>query len=224
MEHFERVMTADGSHSLYVPHLDEHYHSQHGAIQESMHVFIDAGLYHLPKGKNTVRIFEVGFGTGLNALLTAVYAHCCIEYTGIEKFPLPANVIDSLNYCARLGNGNGKEIFAEMHACSWNEHVQITAEFALTKLAGDMHVEQIAHDSFDLCYFDAFGFRAQPDMWVDAVFEKCYDLLAPGGVLTTYAAKGDVRRSMLAMGFLVEKLPGPPGKREMMRATKPFGK
>ncbi len=217
------VTTADGSHSLYFPHLDEYFHSQHGAIQESMHVFIQAGLLPIVVTRDRVRILEVGFGTGLNALLTGIHTDRTVEYTGIEKYPLPMNVALDLNYCNQLSQHDCGALFRNMHEARWSEMVQIAPHFALQKIETDIHNVDLPANHFHLCYFDAFGFRAQPEMWSVGVFARCFRSLAPGGVLVTYAAKGDVRRSMLEIGFNVEKLPGPPGKREMMRATKPFG-
>ncbi len=221
----EIVATADGSSSLYVAELDEHYHSHHGALQEARHVFINAGLQYIADHQSEeIRIFEVGFGTGLNALLSALFAEASnrkISYTTIERYPLLADFCNGLNYPEVIGHEGAREIFDRLHTAPWEIYRPISAFFTLRKLAADMGGFTGNGETFDLVYFDAFGYRAQSDLWSDNVFETCFKMLRPGGVLTTYASKGIVRRAMQAAGFTIAKLPGPPGKREMVRATKP---
>jgi tRNA U34 5-methylaminomethyl-2-thiouridine-forming methyltransferase MnmC len=214
------VITSDGSHTLYIPGLGEHYHSVHGAIQESEHVFIQAGLAFLNE-RTPIRILEIGFGTGLNTLLTLKYAsenNRTIEYTTLEKYPLQPNEYSLLNYGKLLGS-DWENPFITLHTCGWEHENVITSLFKLTK----MNVDMVAIDlenAFDLIYFDAFGPEIQPDLWSETVFQNMYRALCFGGILVTYSAKGQVRRNLLAAGFNVERIPGPPGKREMLRATK----
>lgn len=211
------VISKDGSSTLFAPHFDEHYHSIHGAIQESMHVFINAGLRALEK--TDVCILEMGLGTGLNAVLTALHNEDRkIHYTGIEAFPVSDDLLQQLNYPAELG-GDAEEIFQKLHALPWNEVNKLIPSFMLEKLHTTL--EDFTSDAaFDLVYFDAFAPSAQLELWSLEIFQKMFGLMNAGGVLVTYCAKGDVRRAMIAAGFRVEKIPGPPGKREMLRAWK----
>ena len=213
--------TADGSHTLYVEGLDETYHSTHGAIQEALHVFIDAGLSYFNQQKLT--ILELGFGTGLNAFLTLIEAHkqkLTIDYTSIEAYPLPEDIIEQLNYTTELSS-NTKEIglFQSLHQVEWGSYQEITSQFNLNKIKKEL-VDYHHKESFDIIYFDAFGPRVQPEMWTETILRKMYDSLAKEGILVTYCAKGSVKRAMKTVGFEVESLPGPPGKREMTRAKK----
>jgi tRNA U34 5-methylaminomethyl-2-thiouridine-forming methyltransferase MnmC len=205
--------------------LDEHYHSRHGAVQEANHVFIDKGLgYFSALGNQSCRIFEVGFGTGLNALLAAVFAeehHMQISYSSIELYPIEPTMAMLMNYPTLIGNANAVELYRSIHEGQWEHYIQVSPTFELRKIQGDMKVFESREEQFDLIFFDAFGYRAQSELWDEDVFRGCFDLLRPGGYLTTYASKGIVRRAMQAVGFKVEKLPGPPGKREMVRAQKP---
>lgn len=201
----ELQLTADGSHTIAIPDLNVTYHSTHGAIQESMHVFIQAGLQAVQQP--LVRIFEMGFGTGLNALLTMQYATTPVYYYAVEQFPLTAAEVEGLSYGDTL------------HQYPWNEDVEISDQFTLHKAHGSL-LEITPGQTFHLIYYDAFAPKAQPELWTREVFEKLYSFLVPGGMLVTYCSKGDVRRAMLAAGFTVEKLVGPPGKREMLRARK----
>ncbi len=218
------VKTADGSETVYVPAMDEHYHSHHGAIQEARHVFIDAGLTFVAEhAPENIRILEVGFGTGLNALLTLLYSteqNIIVEYTGLEKYPLSGEFCEKLNYSQRIsGSGNW---FHSIQIAPWEQIEEINSHFKLLKLNLDLLTWEGGKSMYDLIYFDAFGFRAQEELWHPDIFIKMYEVLRPGGTLTTYASKGVVRRAMTAAGFLVKKLPGPPGKREMVRAQKPL--
>ncbi len=217
----EIVITGDGSHSIYVREMDEHYHSTYGALAESTHVFINAGLNCI--SKKEIRVFEMGFGTGLNAFLTFMQTAGTgtrVRYTGIEKYPLPKEITSELNYPDFFPPGS-REVFGKIHDCAWNQAIEIRKDFHLVKIRGDIAASNIA-DKFDLVYFDAFAPEKQPGLWTTDIFRKIYDSMLPGGILTSYASKGEVRRSMASAGFRVEKLPGPPGKREFVRALKPL--
>lgn len=208
-------LTEDGSNSLYVAEFDETYHSRHGAIQESMHVFINNGLKTITK--NNIKVLEFGFGSGLNALLTLNQSkEKHIEYTGIEKFPLKASVLRQLNYCKTKED---KAIYEKIHAADWNEKAIINNGFTLEKIKIDF-IEFQSNEKFDLIYFDAFAPRVQPELWTKEIFEKTYNLLEKEGFLVTYCAKGVVKRTLKEVGFDVISLPGPPGKREMTKAVK----
>lgn len=212
----EIKISEDGSHTLYIPELDEHYHSIHGAIQESMHVFIKAGLKSVHK--SDISILELGFGTGLNAFLTLYHAeNHKVHYTSIEKYPLKDEEFMQLNY--HQFYANSKNDFLKMHQSKWGIDVKMRSGFALQKIKGD--IESIDFErNFDLIYFDAFAPDIQPNLWTDEIFEKIYRNTNPEGVLVTYSAKGVVRRSLQKAGFDVQRLEGPPGKREMLRAIK----
>jgi tRNA U34 5-methylaminomethyl-2-thiouridine-forming methyltransferase MnmC len=208
------TQSADGSTTLWVPGLDEHYHSIHGALTESQHVFIEAGLKAI--GTSTIRILEVGLGTALNARLTFEQAQqdgITITYDALEKFPLTKEEIEAIGL-----QGMGKE--APFLSATPGASTQLTEQFTFRLLVEDLKTFDGEQGSYDLIYFDAFAPSAQPDLWTDAVFENMYGLLKPGGALVTYCAKGAVKRSMKAAGFEVEALPGPPRKREMTRAWK----
>lgn len=223
------ITTADGSHSLYVKDLDEHYHSIHGAIQEALHVFIKSGLQYMHnKNYQEINILEIGFGTGLNALLTYLEAeklNIKINYTGLEAFPLEDNLLKELNYAEWIANlfqhekTNVKKIFEQLHSSEWQKDVTISEHFKLNKINNTLQDLQLTR-TFDLIYFDAFGPRVQPDMWEDELFSKIYSATTTNGCLVTYCAKGEVKRSLKRIGFKVETLPGPPRKREMVRGIK----
>jgi tRNA U34 5-methylaminomethyl-2-thiouridine-forming methyltransferase MnmC len=219
------IVTADGSHSVEIPEWKVSYHSVHGAIRESLHVFIEAGLKHWLSQHPTVStctIFEMGFGTGLNALLTLLEAQQQqrkIIYESAEAFPLEPSIIDALNYCDALQQPDKKEIFHALHSCEWNTAVPVTADFTLKKVQTDLR-NYSSGEQVNVIYYDAFAPNAQPELWTEAVFHQLSNMLTPGGLLVTYCSKGSVRRAMQAAGFTVEKLPGPPGKREMLRAFK----
>ena len=220
----EIILTDDGSHTISVPDMNVTYHSIHGAIQESMHVFIQAGLRDSGVfdfvGVN--HVLEIGFGTGLNALLTLIEAdkHMNrIYYTAVELYPLNETEISQLNYCEQLNVAHYKPLFEKMHQCEWEEMFEITDNFRLTKTNCSL-LDFSSENSFFLVYFDAFDPAAQPDLWTKEVFEKLYSMSNEGGIVVTYCSKGDVRRAMQAAGFSIEKLAGPPGKREMLRASR----
>ena len=215
------IKTADGSDTLYVRELDEHYHSTYGAVQESMHVYIGAGLNVIINSALT--LFEVGFGTGLNAFLTlldTLKTGQIIHYITIEKYPIPRNTWELLNY-PNLLSADDSDFFRAIHLSPWNEKVSITNNFTLTKINND--IASFDFDFlpiFDLIYFDAFSPEKQSELWRTAIFKKIYANMAAWGILVTYCAKGAVRRSLKESGFITERIPGPPGKREMLRATK----
>jgi tRNA U34 5-methylaminomethyl-2-thiouridine-forming methyltransferase MnmC len=213
------VTTADGSTTIYVPELNEHYHSIHGAIQESEHIFIKAGFD--ASEADPVRIFEVGFGTGLNALLTAMRAYESsknVIYTSIEKYILEEEIVKTLNYDSRLGE-SAKELFGLIHDAPWNRSTEITPWFTLFKVEEDFKI-YYPEDTYDLIYFDAFGPDKQPAMWTAEIFAKIAAVTLKGGILVTYSAKGEVKRHLKSSNFEVTLLPGPPGKRQIIRAVK----
>ena len=220
----ERViqLTADGSHTIAIPAMQVTYHSMYGAIQESMHVFIESGLKPLLHSYQTIHIFEMGFGTGLNALLSfqcAMQHDQKIYYYAVELFPLQMNEYASLNYVAQLQNDLLQPYFIQMHESVWEKDIIIHPLFTLHKTNRSL-LNLSTYQPFNLIYFDAFAPGAQRELWTQEVFEKIFCLLGENGTLVTYCSKGDVRRAMIAAGFKVEKLPGPPGKREMIRAVK----
>ncbi|MGC9150777.1 MAG: tRNA (5-methylaminomethyl-2-thiouridine)(34)-methyltransferase MnmD [Microbacter sp.] len=214
--------TEDGSNTLFLPELNEHFHSTHGAIQESNHVFLQAGLHAL--SLDEWHVFEVGFGTGLNALLTAFEATKAQKrcfYTTIELFPLTPAETDQLNYAVCLSDTS--LIFNKIHQASWDQAVDITPYFQLHKIHADFTRFNLPTNAFSLIYFDAFAPDKQSEMWSKDLFTNLYDSLKPNGVLVTYSAKGSIRRMMQDIGFAVERLPGPPGKHEMLRGRKTIG-
>ncbi|MDD3079596.1 MAG: tRNA (5-methylaminomethyl-2-thiouridine)(34)-methyltransferase MnmD [Paludibacter sp.] len=218
-DHTSIRLTEDGSHTLYVSGIDECYHSSHGAIQESKHIFIEAALNNCKKTELTV--FEVGFGTGLNAFLTCLEAErrgLKVHYICIEKYPVPIENVERLNFPAVLCPEK-QNVFMQMHCSAWNEKIPLSDTFGLLKIKGDF-TSYLHTDKYDVVYFDAFSPDKQPEMWSDIQFGKIFEACNPGAVLTTYCAKGVVRRTMQSTGFSVERLPGPPGKREMLRAIK----
>lgn len=211
--------SADGSPTLYSEQYGQHYHSMHGALQESEHVFIREGLQRCTAKK--LRVLEFGFGTGLNALLTlgqAMDHELSIHYTAVELHPLPATVWGQLDYC-RGDLAHLATYFDTMHSCAWDNTVALHPYFSLHKVQADF-LEFQSSEAIDLVYFDAFGPGTQPELWSQEIFERIYSVMNPDGVLSTYSCKGDVRRAMIAVGFEVEKVPGPPGKREMLVAIK----
>ena len=220
MQH-QIVPTADGSSTIFIPEMNEQYHSLNGALTESEYVYIDKGFSFQQKKKLTV--FEVGFGTGLNCLLTAIEAskqQKITHYISVEKYPLNAKIISELNY-GQLISEEAKLLFEKIHACKWSEKTQITDYFSLTKIKTDLvtQTKKFA-EKFDVVYFDAFGPDKQPDMWKPEIFSKIYEQCLPSCVFVTYSAKGEVRRNLSQIGFSMERLPGPPGKKQMLRGIK----
>ena len=212
-------ITADGSATIYLPHLDEHYHSVKGALTESLHIFRNcAFLYHSPSSQ-PLRVLEIGFGTGLNAVVTAMAttkdrkAH----YISLELYPVEAQLIEKLNYGEMVDN----DLLMALHQAQWNAPQVISPTFTLEKLQCDFTQCSLPTD-IDVVYFDAFAPEKQPEMWDESLFKRIYDAMSNGGILTTYCAKGEIRRRLQRVGFIVERLAGPPGgKREILRATKP---
>lgn len=208
--------TDDGSATLYVPELDEHYHSIKGARTESQHIFIDMGLKHVQTPQP--HVLEIGFGTGLNAYLTLLAANetgMKVHYTGLELYPLEWNTVAELRY-------SDDPLFKQIHTAPWEEEAKISPNFTLLKKKTDftnIHTDN-NNSRYDVIYFDAFAPEKQPEMWEQSLFDHIYSIMNKGGVLTTYCAKGVIRRMLQAAGFIVERLPGPPGgKREILRAT-----
>jgi tRNA U34 5-methylaminomethyl-2-thiouridine-forming methyltransferase MnmC len=209
--------------TLSVPNSDEHYHSTHGALQESKHVYIQNGLLQIQK--SAVRILEIGLGTGLNCLLTydtflkSEHIHL-IEYTAVEAFPIEPDIITELGYHNLLKSNDSEKFLKQLHTSPANTTFEAATNFYC--LLHHRKIEEITlpKNEYDLVYFDAFGPRTQPEMWSEEILKKMFDSIDSGGMLLTYCAKGSVKRSLKSIGFLVESLPGPPGKREMTRALK----
>jgi len=216
------ITTGDGSHSIEVSGKNELYHSKFGAIRESKHVYIEAGLNPLLKTNPAIHIFEMGFGTGLNALLTLIEAEKHqqkIIYETIELSPLEASLIAALNYCKHLQRKDLQGTFEQLHASEWGKEDCITPYFSFKKIKTDLMAYPLP-DHINLIYYDAFDPNAQPELWQEEIFKRLFDSLYHNGILTTYCSKSMVRRAMQNAGFIVEKLPGAPGKREMIRAIK----
>ncbi|MBJ7879384.1 tRNA (5-methylaminomethyl-2-thiouridine)(34)-methyltransferase MnmD [Gelidibacter salicanalis] len=233
------ITTADGSKTIQIEEWNEQYHSIHGAIQEANHVYIKHGLLFcfdilaglrpvlksedsLNENSRNLSVLEIGFGTGLNCFLTLLEAEkhtVDIQYCGVEAFPISAEEMEALNYVEELQVNERKHVFDQLHLSAWEHDVPLTPHFKLQKQQ-KLFKDITAKNQFDLIYFDAFGARVQPELWTESIFRIMFDALKTKGVLVTYAAKGSVRRAMQDVGFSVEKLPGPPGKREMLRATK----
>lgn len=219
------IVTKDGSHSVAVPEWKAVYHSLYGALRESLHVFIESGLKYWFQQHTTAShcvIFEMGFGTGLNALLTLIEAdklQRTIMYETVEAFPLEAAITEKLNYCEALTQDSRQTVFEKLHAVEWNKTHTITDLFSFKKIHTSLD-NYIPGEPIDIIFYDAFAPSAQPELWTQEVFERLLPMLAPDGILVTYCSKGDVRRALIAAGFKVEKIQGPPGKREMVRARK----
>jgi len=215
----EIKITEDGSHTLFHKEFNETYHSHFGAIQEAYHVFIKSG-FDLLKSKNEISILEIGFGTGLNAFITFLEAQDSgqsIKYVGLEMFPLERSIWEKLNFADQLKVNS--EAFLKLHEVPWEIENEISNNFILTKIEKDLEAF-IPSNKVDLIYFDAFGPNTQPELWTTTIFKNLYQALNPNGILVTYSCKGDVKRAMKAAGYTIEKIPGPPGKREMLRAFK----
>ena len=216
----EIIITDDGSTTIRIPEWDENYHSTHGAIQEAKHVFIKNGLDLFQK-QDAISILEIGFGTGLNAFITFLETinKEKVNYVGVEAYPISQEEIAQMNYVSELDSEMYQEIFDKMHSCDWENQQTITENFLLTKRK-QFFQDIEDKNQFDLIYFDAFGFPLQPELWSEVIFKKMYDALLPKGTLVTYACRSSIKNAMLSVGFSIEKLPGAPGKREMLRATK----
>lgn len=216
------ITTQDGSPTIRLVDAGVTYHSRYGAVQESQHVFIEAGLYYKAVTKKELRILEVGFGTGLNTFLTSLEVdrlNLNIHYTSLDTRPLPVEVYSSLNYAEFLGEPATAELFLQLHQCEWGVDNAITEGFTLLKETGEAENWR-SENTYDLIYYDAFAPSSQPELWTPEVMKNMYDSLLDGGVLVTYCAKSAFKRALKSVGFEVEVLPGPPGKREMTRARK----
>lgn len=219
--HLKIITTNDGSKTLQVPKINEQYHSLNGAITESNHVYLKSG--YLYSGNQNPVVFEVGFGTGLNCLLTAITAQKEERNTlfiSIEKYPLKYDLINQLNFTDFLDE-NATVLFEQIHSCKWNSRQKISDFFELLKIEDDLLDFDFSElNSFDVIYFDAFGPDKQPEMWHPSIFKKIYEQTARDGIFVTYSAKGEVRRQLQNCGYKIERLPGPPGKKEMLRGIK----
>lgn len=210
--------TEDGSATLFSEKFGETYHSVHGAITESVHVFIDAAFNFIKS--ESVNVLEFGFGTGLNAYLTFLESSKCnrtVKYTSLELYPVSEEIFLGLAQSERILQ---QGCFLKMHECPWGEENVISSHYSLSKEKTNFASFEYKPDLYDIVYFDAFSPVTQPELWTKEIFDKVWYSMKRGGVLTTYCAKGEVRRNMKAAGFMVERLPGPPGKREMLRAIK----
>lgn len=215
----EIILTNDGSHSISIPQMQVTYHSTHGSLQESLHVFIDAGFNFVAEAKSIIRVFEMGFGTGLNALLTykkSIENNLQIHYTAVETYPLQKEEFTVLNYGQHL---NLQSTFWQIHQSNWNEDVLLNEHFVLHKSNTSLQTFS-TNEKFDLIYHDAFAPTIQTELWTIEIFQKYFSMLNENGVLVTYSSKGDVRRNLLTAGFSVQKLKGAMKKREMLRAIK----
>ncbi|MDA0316396.1 MAG: tRNA (5-methylaminomethyl-2-thiouridine)(34)-methyltransferase MnmD [Bacteroidetes bacterium] len=217
------ITTADGSKTIQIEDWNEQYHSIHGALQEAKHVYIENGLHEFLQrqpNQKQINILEIGFGTGLNAMLSAtdeLALQKSILYHSIEAYPVSSDELQALNYSSLLTLKS--EIFDQLHSASWNKESQIIKHFVLKKRQ-EFFADIKDVNTFDIVYFDAFSPRVQPDLWIPSIFKMMYTAMRFGGILVTYSAKGSVRRAMQEVGFEVKRLAGPPGKREMLRATK----
>ncbi len=215
--------TSDGSHTLFVPGLNEHYHSTNGALQESELVFIQNGLHHLAVCLKEINVLEVGFGTGLNALLTVLEAkkqRRKINYVAVEPQPVDAEILEKLNFASLIGGTEAQGYYKKLHESSWTYPAFLSDYFILSKIQAKLEDITLRDEQFHLIYFDAFGPDVQPELWTEEIFTKLYKCMKPGGILVTYSCKGTVKRALKAAGFSIEKLPGPVGKREVLRAVK----
>ena len=221
------ILTDDGSASVYAEGFDASYHSSHGALQESLHVFVRAGLAHVSRARSPVTVLECGYGTGLNFLASLACAHARelrLDYTGLEAYPLERELLDRTHYNALPALASlvrlSPKLISDVHAAPWPSDTTVGALGVLRKR--HTHIEALeAERTYDLVYYDAFAPKTQPELWTPEIFARLYRALRPGGVLTTYCVQGQVRRDLQSVGFEVVKLPGPPGKREMTRATRP---
>lgn len=219
-------ITADGSHTLFVPELKEHYHSVNGALQESQQVFLANGLQHLPLCLKEINLLEIGFGTGLNALLTVLEAkkqRRKINYVAVEPEPVEQEIIDNLNYASIIGGTEASGYFKKLHEAGWVYPAFLSDYFIISKIQARLEDITLRDEQFHIIYFDAFGPDVQAELWTETVFAQLYKCLKPDGILVTYSCKGTVKRALKAAGFIIEKLPGPAGKREVLRAVKGRG-
>jgi tRNA U34 5-methylaminomethyl-2-thiouridine-forming methyltransferase MnmC len=214
------IITDDGSSSFYSEEFGDFYHSRHGALREARHIFIRAGLEALSPERTKVNVFEMGLGTGLNALLTVLEQGARdIHYTALELRPVTLEETRHINYPEVIADPVAYGVFVKLHMVSWSEWFTVRPGFAFRKIREDLKTHKLDR-AVDLIYFDAFSPDAQPDLWTGDIFRKFYDKANPGAVFVTYSAKGAVRRALESAGWSVERLPGPPGKREILRGRK----
>lgn len=219
--------TADGSHTLFVPELKEHYHSTNGSLQESKQVFIENGLNHVPNCLKEINLLEIGFGTGLNALLTVLESkkqRRKINYVAVEPEPVDMEIIKTLNFPEIIGGTEASGYFRKLHDAGWVYPSFLSDYFIISKIQAKLEDITLRDQQFHLVYFDAFGPDVQPELWTEQIFDQLYKCMKPDGVLVTYSCKGIVKRALKSAGFSIEKLPGPAGKREVLRAVKVGGK
>lgn len=217
------IITGDGSNTLFEPNLNEHYHSTNGALQESELVFLHYGFRCLDANLPEINLLEVGFGTGLNALLTVMEAkkqRRKVNYVAVEPYPVENEFIEKLNYPENIGTPEALGYFRKLHGAGWDYPSFLSDYFILSKIKATLAEISLRENQFHLIYFDAFSPAAQPELWTEEIFQKLYKCLNINGILVTYSCKGDVKRSLKAVGFTIEKLPGPAGKREVLRAVK----
>ncbi len=222
MPTIEHIITSDGSSTLINKDLNTSYHSLHGALQESQHIYIKNGLLEISKKQYEIKVFELGFGTGVNAWLSLEFAlrnKVIIHFTSIEKYIVEESLIQQLNYSNQFQFENGKSYFNTIHELNWNKKHVINDNFSLNKIKEDW-LSFETKEKFDLIYFDAFGPGSQSELWNQTSLSKAYNILNPQGILVTFCAQGEFRRTLKSIGFQVERLPGPPGKREMTKAVK----
>ena len=216
----EVIITADGSSTISVPELNEHYHSVNGAISEAYHIYINAGFKEV--NKEVISILEIGFGTGLNSLLTLIESDKegkTVFYQGVEAYPVSTSELSALNYIEKLKAETFSTLYKLMHNSDWDKSIKITDKFTLLKQKKSFtKIEDV--NKFDLIYFDAFGPDVQPELWTEDIFKRMYDSLKPNGILVTYSSKGIVKRALRSVGFTVKRLDGPKGKRHMLRCRK----
>ena len=220
----EIIVSKDGSHTLSIPEMNETYHSIHGALTESRHVFIAMGIDQLPEEQNEIKVFEVGFGTGLNAMTSLEWLENQpkkkITYHSIEAFPVDLEIIKQLNYASLFDFKDAANFYDKMHEVDWDEGMAISVQFQLQKIHNKLEGYSLEDNFYDCIYFDAFAPNKQGEMWEMSILEKCYKALATGGRFVTYCAKGQLKRDLKAIGFEVIMVAGPPGKREMTTAIK----
>ncbi len=226
------IVTEDGSHSLQLSSIPESYHSCHGALNEAIHVYLKPNFIQQAKTVKTIYVFEMGFGTGLNAFLTFLYAYilkCRVVYTTIEAFPISRSIYNTLNYptlCIEqlqleypsINLLDFTDIFFNMHISEWEKEIPLSKSFTLIKHAQHIQNFSFPENQFDVVYYDAFAPQFQPDLWTPCIFQKLHRSMSPNGILTTYCCKGDVKRALKISAFRIEKLQGPKGKREILRA------
>lgn len=223
MENIKLILTEDGSYTLYNADVNEHFHSIHGAVGESVHIFIKAGLQHVANSLKEINLLEIGFGTGLNALLTLIESNrsnLSVNYTAIEPNPLPEEVVKQLGYAIHLGFAELENVFLKLHDSFKEEAFTGNDKFKFKGIIGKFQEVELNVSKFDLVYFDAFSPETEPTLWTEDIFIRLHSLMNTGGILVTYCCKGSVRRLLEACNFETERLPGPPGKHQILRATK----